>query len=450
MKQLYRLFRIQKGERCVFLTALLAFTVLVCIMVAYTTGWGNESVLRRGVAISGFDHMIYSTVKKWHIAYELLRHPLLTLMLWPLSVLDTLLRPVFGVECNAYIIGTLWVILDSYSALFLYRTLNVNMDMSKSESCVLTLFFFSLAFVLLTTIVPDHMAISLFLLSLTLYVATDRIKKKRVLRARHSLVYFLLCTGVTTTNGIKIILADFFVLLNRKMPKLGYFKHFMYYAIPIILLFGAYYAQDYLIQKPAIERRNKLNQKKFAKNSLYEKAHKKRQNDIAKFRAKQVMKGKLFEFTDVTIDRWKTITDNVFGEGLQLHRQHLLDDPHGKQPHRRPEFVSYENMWHYIMEVVLVALLIIGVVCGIRSAMLWIPLSWFIFDMVIHCVFNFAISDVFIMTAHWALLYPIALAYMLKATVSRRWMHHCLLGIIAVCTLLLYLHNGTLIISYLL
>lgn len=450
LRQIYRLFRVQKDERGVFLTALLAFTILVSMMVAYTTGWGNESVLERGVALSGFDHMIYSTVRSWHIGYSIMRHPLLSLMLWPLYLLDLLLTSIIGVECNAYIIGTLWVLLDSYAALFLFRTLKNNMLMSKVESVVLTLFFFSIAFVTLAAIVPDHMAISLFLLTLTLYVCSDRMMKGRVLRARHSLIYFFLCSGVTTTNGIKIMLADFIVLYKNRMLKGNIIRHFAYYLIPIALLAGAYIAQDYLFVKPAIERSQELNRKKIAKSVLYEKAIKKRESDVAKFRAKQVMKGKLFEFTDGTVDRWNTIKDNVFGEGLQLHREHLLDDPHGKEPHRRPEFVSYDSILNDMMEGLLVVLLLAGIVCGIRRAVLWIPLSWFALDMTIHCVFNFAINDVFIMTAHWALVFPVALACLLKATGRKRWLHHSILCIIALCAFSLYAHNVPLIVGFLL
>jgi hypothetical protein len=45
---------------------------------------------------------------------------------------------------------------------------------------------------------------------------------------------------------------------------------------------------------------------------------------------------------------------------------------------------------------------------------MWIALSMFLCDMLLHVGLNFASSDVYIMTAHWAFILPISYAYLLK------------------------------------
>lgn len=452
MKRLIGIFRIRREEWWVAVIALVLIVSFLSMMVAYTTGWGNQDVMTRGVVVSGFDNMIYTTLNKWHIAYSTMRHPLLAILLWPLSMLEAGISNCFGGHYSYYIIAVVWGVMDLYSFLFLYRTLFRAMELRKVDCIVLTLLFFSFGFVILGAIFPDHMAISLFILSTTLYVSSMLIKKGEVLSAKSSLLLFLFSTGVTTTNGIKIILADFITILHRK-SNIGWWafiKHFLYYIIPIAILVGAYWAQEEFYIQPAQRARWERRMKEIKSNKAYAEKMAKKQHSFSKFRDKQIMKGKLFEFTDQTVPSVPTFIHNVFGESLQLHSEHLLDDPHGLKPHRRPLFVEYQSWMQCGVEVIMVVLLIVGIVLGFRKAILWVPLSWFLLDMLIHVVLKFAINDVFIMTVHWALIFPIAFAFILKKTEKSARFHNVLTMLFTVLTIYLLCYNGNLIARYLL
>ena len=452
MRRLIGIFRIRREEWWVALVALIFIGSFLSMMVAYATGYGSQTVLHRGVVVSGFDNMISSSLNRWHIAYSTMRHPLLAFLLWPLSEVETWMSECFGGCYSYYIIAVVWGLMDLYSFLFIYRTLYRAVELRKADSIVLTMLFFSFGFVMLGAVFPDHMAISLFILSTTLYVSSMLIRKGEVLSAKSSLLLFLFSTGVTTTNGIKIILADLITLLHIR-PRIrvrAMLRHFLYYVLPITILVGAYWAQDKYYIQPVQKARWERRMKRMKTDRAYAARMSGRQHSQLKFRDKQIMKGKLFEFTDQTVPSVPTLVHNVFGESLQLHSYHLLDDPHGIKPHRRPQFVEYQSCVQYGVELLLVVLLIAGIALGFRKAIMWVPLSWFLFDMLIHVVLKFAINDVFIMTVHWALVFPVAFAFVLKKAENIVRLHNTLTMLLAVLTVYLLCYNGRLIAGYLL
>ena len=51
---------------------------------------------------------------------------------------------------------------------------------------------------------------------------------------------------------------------------------------------------------------------------------------------------------------------------------------------------------------------------GRRSRLMWLLLSWFAFDMLMHVGFGFGLNEVYIMTAHWAFIIPIAIGFAIR------------------------------------
>ena len=135
--------------------------------------------------------------------------------------------------------------------------------------------------------------------------------------------------------------------------------------------------------------------------------------------------------------------ENLFGESIQLHRDHLLGDVNVD----RPVIVPYQWTWNYIVEAALVLLFAVGVWCGRRSALMWLAMSYFGLDLLLHVGLGFAIDEIYIMTAHWAFAIPIAVAYVLRSP-------HGLLRKVGrmaliVLTAWLWIYNMTLIAGYL-
>ena len=162
-------------------------------------------------------------------------------------------------------------------------------------------------------------------------------------------------------------------------------------------------------------------------------------------------KGSILKWTDKTTSRWETLKENVFGESLQLHEDYVLDDILNSE---RPVLLSYHHPWNYVVEVLLVLLLLAGICCGFRERLLWMCLLGILPDALMHIGLGFAINEIYIMSAHWIYIFPIAFAYLLKANCQKptanrqRLIANSLRTLIALLTVYLLIHNIALIVEW--
>ena len=68
---------------------------------------------------------------------------------------------------------------------------------------------------------------------------------------------------------------------------------------------------------------------------------------------KPMSQAPLLKMTDVTTPRTETVVENFFGESIQLHQGHLLEDV----SFTRPVFVKYQHVFNYVVEALFVLLL---------------------------------------------------------------------------------------------
>jgi hypothetical protein len=129
-----------------------------------------------------------------------------------------------------------------------------------------------------------------------------------------------------------------------------------------------------------------------------------------KHTGKPIAKGEFSRWTDISTSRWDTFVENLFGESLQLHQDQLLGDT----LRSRSVIVPYRSIWNYVAEGLLVLLFLGGIWFGRRSRFLWMALAGFLFDMLLHMGLGFGINEVYIMTAHWVFVIPIAIGYLFK------------------------------------
>ena len=135
----------------------------------------------------------------------------------------------------------------------------------------------------------------------------------------------------------------------------------------------------------------------------------------------------------------------MFGEGLLLHDTYTLKD--ANRANHRPVLVRYTHWWYYVVEGLIVALFLLGIWSGRRQRVLWMVFSMFVFDMLLHVGLNFASADVYIMTAHWAFVIPIAIGYLMK---KRTLVSQVSTITVFSLTIFLWWHNLSLIAHYIL
>jgi hypothetical protein len=446
--------RIQSAIAMIVIIALNALFIYRMHELFMQPGFGPYfKTFERELHLSGYDPLTYMGVTDWDAVYQVYRHPLLSFMIWPLWLINQTLTWMLGVNCVQYLVAALLIFCSYYSYIFMYRIHREVIELQRWDATLLTAYFFSFAYILMSVIVPDHFTISMFLLLVTLYVSGVCIKKRREFKWWQSALFFYITAGVTLSNGIKVFLSGFFVNLRDFFRP----KYLLLAVIlPAALLWGTatWEYRTYVLpkEKARAELKARLAEKEKARVAKMT-AEEKAQYDEKKAKREQRLKrqaaksGKPMEdygflkWTDISTSRWESTYENLFGESLQFHQDYLLEDTLV----RRPVFVKYRWTLSYVVEGLILLLAIAGIWFGRKSRFLWLCLSCMAFDMFIHVGLGFGLNEVFIMAPHYMFVLPIATAFLLREY-QTRWLR------ISVVVLMLYLfiYNGYLLTDFLL
>ena len=398
------LFKIRKEERIpsgVALLVIIALNVLMiskfwCLFVDYDID--SWKVFMRNFHMSGFDPITYAVVSDWNIGYNIIRHPLLPFLMYPVYLLNQLLWGITGVNCAPLLVGLILVTCAFYSFLFLDRIMREIIGIPPAASLLLCAFYFGLAYVMVTIIVPDHFCLSMFLILLLLYVSGRKLRSHTEFSIRETILLFVMTAGVTRSNRALVFLAVL-VVNGRKFWKprallLGV-------VVPSMLMLGFAFSVNASEEIPQDQ--------------------------------------KVQNWTNSSIPRGETLIENFFGESLQLHRRHILGDALVN----RPVIVNYSWSIQYVIEAMIILFFLWGAWTGRKDRFEWLVLGCLAFALLLHLVLGFAINEVYIMTAHWAYVIPLSLAYLLK----RR--NPCVEVLLFAITLYLWAYHVYLLWNYL-
>ncbi len=476
MKKLLNLFKIKRGEwlpTCLALIVSICLNAL-CIQHYYDqfskSGRGYWNIFIDNFHVSGFDCITYSVISHWDPVYDITRHPLLAYIMYPLWVIDDWVMFNWQYNPVQLLIVPLLVVCAVYAFIFTYRTLREIIELKQIDAWILSTMLFSFGMIMTAIIVPDHFCLSLFLLMLTIYLSGKKIKENKEFTIWQTVVLFIATAGITLSNGIKVFLSALFVnKLHIFRPK---------YLILAILIpaaaiwgFGQWEYDTYKAPKIA-ETKAKAKQQRqkdidsvrmayldttsikdsaaieqavkyIYQKKVHEEWLRNMKDPWNAHQGKPIEKTGFLKWTDMTTSRWLTIKDNLFGESIQLHQDHLLEDV----LQARPVFVSYRWIINDIVELVIAGLMLAGIWFGRKERLLWMVLSWFAFDMTLHLGLGFGINEVYIMGAHWLFIIPISMAYLLKACHGKSLIAMRVLT--AALTIWLWAYNGSLLWLYL-
>ena len=490
MKKIFDIFRIKKEERWLALGIFLALAILNGVVIARYAGTFTlvtddyyKNFIRH-FCVSGFDPLTYWVLSDWNAAYNVYRHPLLAFYMYIPYLINMGLMKLTGYNCALFIAVIIQMFCGFYATLFLQRIFREVLELDKAASTILTLLFFSFGYIMVTCIVPDHFVISMLLLILALYVSGRRIKHNHPLKIWQTVVYFVLTAGTSLNNGLKIFFSALFV--NRKSffrPKylllavilpaalLWGFARWEYrtFVWPVEMARKEMKAKKTAEKKARQERMAQLKQIKDSltkdsiqrglkiitpeeiaqktKNDSIQKAKQLARNEARKKRGPKqgapIMKGEFMNWTDATSSRTLSIVENLMGESIQLHQDYVLQD----ELRHRPMFVNYRYAFNYIVEAVIMLLFVAGIWAGRKSRYLWLVMSYFGLDMLLHIGLGFGLNEVYIMAGHWIYAIPIAIGFLLKETRQQRY-SLCLKSLLLTIGLFLLIYNGILIIGY--
>lgn len=435
---------LRKEERPIAGVALVVFAALNALLIAnhwqsFTRGAhvGFWSVFYNHLNMSGYDIFSLIFISCMRLHWNALRHPLFVVLLLPLFGLNRLIMPPTEFNAAVLLMAALLVAADVWGAVLMHRLLRDVVEVRRVDAALLTALFYGFAHVMIATMVPDHFALSLPLLLLTLLIAGRKLKEGKPMKLWQSALLFFLTAGVTLTNGVKVALAAWFV--NGR--KVFSWRSIAAFVVPTLLLGAIYVWQQDAIVAPQ-ERKIKRIEAAVAKKDPARIAKLQEHNDFVKQQNGEALTTNvpLLEWSDITTDRWQSAVDNLFGESLQLHRDYLLEDVQ----QTRPVFVQYRSALNYVVEALLVVLLAVGAWTARREKFFLMVLAWFGFDMLMHMGFGFGLNEVYIMTAHWAFIIPIAAGYILRR--SNSMVPRVLVAALAVW---LWAYNAAIVIGYL-
>lgn len=435
---------LRKEERPIAVVAFVVFAALNALLIAnhwqsFTRGAhvGFWSVFYNHLNMSGYDIFSLIFISCMRLHWNALRHPLFVVVLLPLFWLNRLIMPPTEFNAAVLLMAALLVAADVWGAVLMHRLLRDVVEVRRVDAALLTALFYGFAHVMIATMVPDHFAISLPLLLLTLLIAGRKLKEGKPMKLWQSALLFFLTAGVTLTNGVKVALAAWFV--NGR--KVFSWRSILSFVVPTLLLGAIYVWQQDAIVAPQ-ERKIKRIEAAVAKKDPVRIAKLQEHNDFVKQQNGEALTKNvpLLEWSDITTDRWQSAVDNLFGESLQLHRDYLLEDVQ----QTRPVFVQYRSALNYVVEALLVVLLAVGAWTARREKFFLMVLAWFGFDMLMHMGFGFGLNEVYIMTAHWAFIIPIAIGYILRR--SNSMAPRVLVAALAVW---LWAYNAAIVIGYL-
>lgn len=446
MKKIFDIFKIKKEERWLALGIFLALAILNGVVIARYAGTFTlvtddyyKNFIRH-FCVSGFDPLTYWVLSDWNAAYNVYRHPLLAFYMYIPYLINMGLMKLTGYNCALFIAVIIQMFCGFYATLFLQRIFREVLELDKAASSILTLLFFSFGYVMVTCIVPDHFVISMLLLILALYVSGRRIKHNHPLKIWQTVVYFVLTAGTSLNNGLKIFFSALFVNRNRFFRP----KYLLLAVIlPAALLWGFCRWEYRTFVWPVEMARKEMK----AKNDSIQKAKQLARNEARKKRGPKqgapIMKGEFMNWTDATSSRTLSIVENLMGESIQLHQDYVLQD----ELRHRPMFVNYRYAFNYIVEALIIILFLAGIWAGRKSRYLWLVMSYFGLDMLLHIGLGFGLNEVYIMSGHWIYALPIAIGFLLKETRHQRY-SLCLKSLLLTIGLFLLIYNGILIIGY--
>lgn len=392
--------------------------------------------------VSGFDPNNYAILTEWGMKYDVLRHPLLPyLMALPASVNEVVMS-LFGFNAALYISAMIVWLSGCVSAWLLYRIIHRLVGVVAEDAALLTLLFFSFAYIQVTFFVPDHFSLSLCLILLSIYLIGGAAQKGRLLKTWQTALLFIATAGVTLTNGVKVFAAEW-IARGRRFFQWRYFL--LAVVVPSALMVGAGMLEERIYVYPKQQEQQRYFEEH--KAEMMAKAHQNHQRykhaPWVIHKGKALGQGGLLRWTDISTSRWDTMTENLWGESIQFHETHVLDDVLTSY---RPVLLSYQSVWRYAVSLLLLLLFVAGIWMGRHHHLLWMCLLGIVPDALMHLGLGFAINEVYIMAAHWLYVVPIALSF-LFVRAHGRWLL-ALRGVTLALMVYLVSHNLALLFDW--
>ena len=200
---------LRKEERPVALVALVVFVLLNAMLIynhydSFTRGAhvGFWSVFYNHLGMSGYDVFSLIFISCMRLHWNALRHPLFVAVLLPLYWINHTIMPPTEFNFAVFLMAAVLVACDVWGVILLHRILRDIVGCTRKDTLWLIALFYGFAHIMITTMVPDHFALSLPLLLLTLLLTGRKLQEgKRFTYLQQALLFML--TAEQIANGYR-------------------------------------------------------------------------------------------------------------------------------------------------------------------------------------------------------------------------------------------------------
>lgn len=339
------------------------------------------------------------------IPFMIFRHPFFGYILSPFIFFNYLSNLVFPDMVVAWFMTVFFNVIMSYCVLLVYKILCDIMKVTSVQALLLTIIFISFGHVLILSFTIETFQLSMFLFLMTLYVVGCNVALKQPVNDKFYITLFLLTTGITLTNGVKVGLAYLFTHVSIKRKVRWCLSAAMWLLIFLI--------PGYLLTEGLMAYFHPNKPFNFISDGVYE------------------------------VSRW--ILDTDYSTYLKVIYDHVLCAPLMLHTYYFGDCDAYIDKGYFsplidVVVIVFYGLVIWGAISFRRSRFKSIMLSFILFDALLHLVLRFGLYEGQIYCAHWMFLFPLLIASLFRNKKLEKY-YPLLYGILIVIGICFFTNN---------
>lgn len=311
----------------------------------------------------------------YHYGYDnVIGHPLLKFFTLPTIHLGNLLATLFGsYKAKTLFLALICNFFISMSVVYVVRYLNRVVELKKSYTIILLLFFLCSSTNLILSFTPESFTISAFLLSYMVCYYSCQMKQGKLTSLPVYIVLNILTGGITITNFAKSLLP---ILFTEKSFK----KMILWSSIACCVFAVIAYLCFWNID--------------FVHDLQFRLYHFKNKGDGV-FGQTIFFLGSSILFSGMYVNKGFIGKDKSYAELI--------------------EFISYQYVWQYLFVGVLCLLLLLALYKNYKNKYVHYVFLLFFVDVFIHLIYRYGIHEAFIYGGHWIYCVPLLLGWLYKS-----------------------------------
>lgn len=314
----------------------------------------------------------YDTQQYIHHGYSYIAgHPFICIFTLPLIYIGIILNIIFvSLKAKTIFLTLVCTYLLASTFVYIYRYLKTVLNLTNRPIFVLLFFYMSFGMNFILSFTFESFILSAFILSFTVCFYSCNLATNKNVSFSSSLILALACGGITITNFVKGLIPILFIRSNFKTKLI---KGFIISVIFILVVLCILTTQNSITGNYSY----RIN------NFIYQ------ENDTYKF-----------------------LISYFIGTGILLPKIFQTHAFGGESDYLCINPDLYNNIWQYAFIIIVCILVVISIIVNRKKELIYIPISFLFFDILLHGIIKYGLNESYIYSAHWIFLIPILIGWL--------------------------------------